>query len=84
MRDLLLSFLVSDLALSCATGTEWHGHFGVEKGRVLLIDNELTDNELAVRSRAIMGTRGITADDVRGALYTRTLRNSDRGVDSII
>lgn len=78
------SFLVSDLALSCATGTEWHGHFGVEKGRVLLIDNELTDNELAVRSRAIMGTRGITADDVRGALYTRTLRNSDRGVDSII
>ena len=78
------SFLVADLALSCATGTEWHGHFGVEEGTVLLIDNELTDNELANRTRAIMGTRNLGLDDIRGRLFTRTLRESDRGIDSIV
>jgi hypothetical protein len=78
------SFLVGDLALSCATGTEWHGHFAVEHGKVLLVDNELTANEIANRTRAIMRTRGIDPEDIRDHFSVVTLRDSDRNLDSVI
>ena len=51
------SWLVTDLALSVATGTPWFG-FPCERGRVLIIDNELHPETSASRIPRIVEARG--------------------------
>ena len=72
------SWLVTDLALSVATGTEWFG-FPCEQGRVLIIDNELHKETSADRIPKIVKARGqemarvsdlICVENQRGCLKT--------------
>ena len=51
------SWLVTDLALSVAMGTDWFG-FQCERGRVLIIDNELHKETSASRLPKIIASRG--------------------------
>ncbi len=46
------SFLAMSIAYSVAFGRDWLGHFKTNKGRVLILDNELHDAEVAARNRA--------------------------------
>lgn len=77
------SFLVADLAVSGATGSEWFGQYPVTKGRVLLVDNELSENEIADRMRAILSEKGVAIEDI-AALEVMSLRTSDAGIDQVI
>ena len=51
------SWLVTDLALAVAMGTDWFG-FQCERGRVLIIDNELHKETSASRLPKIIASRG--------------------------
>lgn len=51
------SWLVTDLALSVAMGTDWFG-FQCERGRVLIIDNELHKETSASRLPKVIASRG--------------------------
>ena len=58
------SWLVTDLALSVATGTPWFG-FPCEKGKVLIIDNELHCETSANRIPKVVQARGFDLAKVR-------------------
>lgn len=77
------SFLIADLALSAAIGGHWAGQWAVTQSRVLLVDNELSANEIADRTRSIMGTKGISVEDIGDRLEIVTLRDSDAGIDQV-
>lgn len=77
------SFLIADLALSAAIGGHWAGQWAVSQSRVLLVDNELSANEIADRTRSIMGSKGISVGDVGDRLEIVTLRDSDAGIDQV-
>lgn len=51
------SWLVTDLALAVAMGTDWFG-FQCERGRVLIIDNELHKETSASRLPKVIASRG--------------------------
>lgn len=51
------SWLATDLALSVAMGTDWFG-FQCERGRVLIIDNELHKETSASRLPKVIASRG--------------------------
>ena len=57
------SWLVTDLALSVAMGTEWFG-YPCERGRVLIIDNELHKETTASRVPKVIAARGLKVEDV--------------------
>jgi hypothetical protein len=77
------SFLVADLAIAGATGGDWFGQYPVAKGRVLLVDNELSLNEIADRTRTLLGETGHGMDEIR-ALDVMSLRDSDAGIDAVV
>lgn len=58
------SWLVTDLALAVATGTPWFG-FPCEKGRVLIIDNELHSETSANRIPKVVEARGFDLAKVK-------------------
>ncbi len=68
------SWLVSDLALSVATGRPWLDLFPCEQGRVLLIDNELHKETSASRIPKVMEVRGITLSDCGDRIDVANLR----------
>jgi len=78
------SFLVADLAIAGATGTNWFGQFPVSKGRVLLVDNELSENEISDRMRSIVSERGVELETIADSLDVLSLRDSDAGADQVI
>src|SRR5574344_643012 len=57
------SWLVTDLALAVAMGTDWFG-FQCERGRVLIIDNELHKETTADRVPKVIRARGFEVDAV--------------------
>lgn len=67
------SWLVTDLALSVATGTPWFG-FPCEKGRVLIIDNELHPETSANRIPKVVAARGIELKKVQNEIYVDNQR----------
>ena len=67
------SWLVTDLALSVATGTPWFG-FPCEKGKVLIIDNELHPETSANRIPKVVTARGIDIKKVRNDIYVENQR----------
>ena len=67
------SWLVTDLALSVATGTPWFG-FPCEKGKVLIIDNELHPETSANRIPKVVAARGIDIKKVRNDIYVENQR----------
>ena len=78
------SFLIADLAISGAAGRDWFGQYRVQQGRVLLVDNELSPNEIADRTRTIMGDYGVTMEELGGRLDVLCLRDSDAEIDQVI
>lgn len=67
------TWFVNDLALAVATGGEWFG-FKCEKGRVLLIDNELHCETSANRIARIAAARGLAIDDVADGIIVENQR----------
>ena len=75
------SWLVTDLALSVATGTPWFG-FPCEKGKVLIIDNELHPETSANRIPKVVAARGIDIKKVRNDIYVENQRDVGHGQPS--
>ncbi|MCR5414832.1 MAG: AAA family ATPase [Kiritimatiellae bacterium] len=67
------SWLVTDLALSVATGTEWFG-FPCEKGKVLIIDNELHPETSANRIPRVVEARGFPLSRIKDDIYVENQR----------
>lgn len=68
------SWLVTDLALSVATGRDWLEAFKCETGDVLIIDNELHSETTANRIPKVMNDRGIELTDVDGRVFVANVR----------
>lgn len=76
------SWAVLNLAVSIATGREWLG-FSCERGRVLVLDNELHPETLANRMNTVLTALQITPAQVRGRIGTVCLRGKLSGLDEI-
>lgn len=68
------SWLVTDLALSIATGRPWLGVFPTRQGNVLLLDNELHAETSADRIPRVADARGVRISDTRQSLFIDNLR----------
>jgi hypothetical protein len=72
------SFLALDLAITVATGQPWLG-FPTERGKVLIIDNELHPETIAHRLKEICKSRGIEYSTLRGQIEIYSVRGLDLG-----
>lgn len=68
------SWLVTDLALSIATGRDWLGQFQCERGDVLILDNELHGETSAHRIPKVANARGIPIDAYADRVWVQNLR----------
>lgn len=68
------SWLVTDLALSIATGRDWLGQFQCERGDVLILDNELHGETSAHRIPKVAAARGIPIDAYADRIWVQNLR----------
>lgn len=68
------SWLVTDLALSIATGQPWLGTFPTRRGNVLLLDNELHAETSADRIPRVAEARNVRISDTRDTLFIDNLR----------
>ena len=76
------SWLVNDLALSIAMGTEWFG-YPCEQGKVLIIDNELHKETSANRLPKIIKARGFDIKKVGRYLEIVNLRGKLKTIEDI-
>lgn len=67
------SWLVSQLAINAVTGHEWHG-FQLERGNVLILDNELHEETTASRIPKVADAMGIDFDAIADTLSIQNLR----------
>ena len=67
------SWLVTDLALCVAMGTPWFG-FPCEKGKVLIIDNELHPETSANRIPKVVAVRNVALEKVRNMIFVDNQR----------
>ena len=67
------SWLVTDLALSVATGAQWFG-FPCERGKVLIIDNELHPETSASRIPKVIEARQVKLEKVRDWIFVDNQR----------
>jgi hypothetical protein len=77
------SWLVTDLALSIATGRPWLGTFACEAGDVLIIDNELHGETSANRIPKVAAARQIGLGDVGGHVFVQNLRGHWQDIFSL-
>jgi hypothetical protein len=68
------SWLVTDLALSIATGRPWLDTFATEPGDVLIIDNELHGETSANRIPKVSAARQIALGSVGQRIFVQNLR----------
>lgn len=68
------SWLVTDLAISIATGRDWLGHFRCERGDVLILDNELHGETSANRIPKVGDARGVPMDMYADHVWVQNLR----------
>ena len=76
------SWLVTDLALSVATGTPWFG-YPCEKGKVLIIDNELHKETSSSRVPKVVKARGFDMDTVGQDICIFNQRGRLRTIEDI-
>ena len=76
------SWLVTDLALSVAMGTDWFG-FQCERGRVLIIDNELHKETTADRVPKVIRARGFDVAQVGPHLSVNNQRGKLKTIEYI-
>ena len=67
------SWIVLDLALAVASGRPWIG-LAVERGEVLIIDNELHPETMANRVPMVANKRGLSHSDYADTLFVDNLR----------
>lgn len=77
------SWLVTDLALSVATGRPWLETYHTTAGCVLIIDNELHAESSAHRIPKVAEARGISLDLVHEKVFVLNLRGQLRDVFSL-
>jgi hypothetical protein len=77
------SWLAYHLGLSIVTGADWLG-FPVTRGKVLLIDNELHPQTLAVRIPKVADALELQDDDYRHDLDVWTLRGNLRSLNRLM
>lgn len=68
------SWLVTDLALSVATGRDWLGQYPCERGDVLILDNELHGETSANRVPKVANALGVDFDDYSDHVWVQNLR----------
>ena len=68
------SWLVTDLALSVATGRDWLGQYQCERGDVLILDNELHGETSANRVPKVANALGVDFDDYADHVWVQNLR----------
>ena len=66
-----------NLAIGIARGTSWFGH-ACEKGRVLILDNELHQETLSYRIKRCLDAQGLTAADVKDSIDAVCLRSQGK------
>ncbi len=76
------SWLVTDLALSVATGTPWFG-FPCEKGKVLIIDNELHPETSANRIPKVVQARGVELRKIRNDIFVDNQRGRLSNIEEL-
>ena len=76
------SWLVTDLALSVAMGREWFG-YPCNRGRVLIIDNELHKETTASRVPKVIAARGFKLDEVSPWLSVENQRGRLKTIENI-
>jgi len=77
------SWLVTDLALSIATGRDWLGQFRCERGDVLILDNELHGETSAHRIPKVANARGLEMDAYAAHVWVQNLRGCLQDVFSL-
>jgi hypothetical protein len=77
------SWLVTDLALSLATGTPWLDTFPTQRGNVLLIDNELHAETSANRIPKVAKARGIPLADIANTVFVDNLRGRLKDIHAL-
>lgn len=65
------SFILFDLAISCATGTLWMDRFQVNPCKVLVIDQERAKSETQRRFSAMLREKGIKPVELKDSLFLR-------------
>jgi AAA domain len=76
------SWLVNQLALKCTTGGYWHNHL-VERGNVLILDNELHCETTADRIPRVARAMGMKTDDYADSLFIENMRGKHFDVKAI-
>ncbi len=77
------SWLVTDLALSIATGRDWLGYFRCERGDVLILDNELHSETSAHRIPKVAASRKVPVDAYADRVWVQNLRGQLQDVFSL-
>ncbi len=77
------SWLVTDLALSVATGRPWLDTFETDPGNVLIIDNELHGETSANRIPKVAAARQISLNDVGQHVFVQNLRGHWQDIFSL-
>jgi hypothetical protein len=70
------TWLVIDLALSVATGRPWLGLYPTERGRVLILDNELHGETSAHRIPKVADARQIPLSEIASQVCVENMRGS--------
>jgi len=76
------SWLLMHVALSIATGQSVLG-FSTRRGRVLLLDYELSPGTLAKRLHAVMDAMGLSADEIGDRLAIESLRGRQLDINAL-
>lgn len=77
------SWLVTDLALSVATGRPWLQTFPVEPGPVLILDNELHQETSANRIPRVAAARNIPLHEISDCVFVDNLRGRLKDIFSL-
>ena len=77
------SWLLLDLVTSLATGRPWLNTYPVEKGRVLILDNELHEETIASRIPRVAEARGVPLRDFASNVDVASLRGGLEDVLSL-
>ncbi len=77
------SWLTLGLALSKAMGKKWFGHFAMNPGKVLFIDNELHKETIVSRMRTVAHAMGISYADYKDVIEYIPLRGQLQNIYQI-
>jgi RecA-family ATPase len=77
------SWLVTDLALSLATGWHWLGIFETERGNVLILDNELHVETSTNRIPKVAKARNIPLAEIADCVFVDNLRGRLKDIFSL-